>query len=287
MPVMAHRKLVERQREYLFTGGMPEAVMAYKEENSFREVTAVHRSITQTYQDDFSKYARQKDLILMQNVFRRIPGMIGQKVKYSNVSRDHKSREIKAVIDLLAKARICLPVFYSHSSGLPLLADIEDTVYKLLFMDVGVAAYLSGLDWQTIQSLNGQALVNEGRLAEQFVGQHLLNPLEPPRLTYWLREGRANNAEVDFVVRSGNRIIPVEVKAGKSGSLKSLQQFVLLKNPELCVRFDLNPPELARISHGVRTSDGSETLTYNLLTLPLYLAEELPRLLTETRMNNT
>lgn len=279
----AHLKLVKRQREYLFTGGMPEAVLAYKEEDSIREVTAVHRSIAETYQDDFSKYAQKKDLVLLQKVFRQIPGMIGQKVKYSSISKDHKSREIKAVIDLLVKARICHPVFHSHCSGLPLAADTEETVYKLLFMDVGIAGYLTGIDWSAIQGLDGQALVNEGKLAEQFVGQHLMDPLEPPRLTYWLREGKSVNAEVDFVIAGGNRVAPVEVKAGKSGTLKSLQQFVLHKKADLCVRLDLNPPEFAPISHGVRTAEGSGTVAYTLLALPLYLVEELPRLLTEIR----
>lgn len=285
LPETAHQKLVARQREYLFTGGMPEAVLVYSEEHLFNEVTAVHRSIAETYQDDFSKYAKQKELVLMQRVFRSIPGMIGNKVKYSNVSKDHRSREIKAVIDLLIKARICNPVYHSHCTGLPLMADVRDTVYKLLFMDVGIAAYLTGLDWLAIQALDGQALINEGRLAEQFVGQHLIDPMEPPRLNYWLREGKATNAEVDFVTTSGNQIVPVEVKAGKSGTLKSLQQFVLIKNAKLCVRFDLNPPELGRISHGVRTAGGSDTVSYTLLGLPLYLVEELPRLLAEIRVN--
>ncbi len=82
----------------------------------------------------------------MQRVFRQIPRIIGQKVKYSNISKEDKSREVKAIIDLLAKARVCHQVFHSHCSGVPLLADINENVYKLFFMDVGMAAYLSGLD---------------------------------------------------------------------------------------------------------------------------------------------
>lgn len=114
IPVTAHQKLIKRQREFLFVGGMPEAVNAFAEENSLMEVTAVHRSIAGTYQDDFSKYAKHKDLALMQKVFRQIPRIIGQKVKYSNISREDKSRNVKAVIDLLVKARVCHQVFHSH-----------------------------------------------------------------------------------------------------------------------------------------------------------------------------
>ncbi len=283
MPVTAHQKLIKRQREYLFVGGMPEALAAFVEHNSLTEVTEVHRSIGVTYQDDFSKYAKQKDLALMQKVFRQIPRVIGQKVKYSNISKEDKSREVKAAIDMLVKARVCHQVFHSHCSGVPLMADINENVYKLLFMDVGMAAWLTGLDWIALQALDGQALVNEGKLAEQFVGQHLMNPFEPPRLTYWLREAKSANAEVDFITASGNQVVPVEVKAGKSGALKSLQQFALNKHASLCVRFDLNPPEIGQITHSVRMDGDSVPATYTLLSLPIYLVEELPRILDEIR----
>jgi predicted AAA+ superfamily ATPase len=284
IPQAAHQKLVKRQREYLFVGGMPEAVHTFAQENSLMEVTAVHRSIAETYQDDFSKYAKQKDLALMQKVFRQIPRIIGQKVKYSNISKEDRSRSVKGVIDLLVKARVCHEVFHSHCSGVPLLADINENVYKMLFMDVGMAAYLTGLDWIAMQGLDKNALVNEGKLAEQFVGQHLINSFEPPRLTYWLREAKSANAEVDFVTASGNQVIPIEVKAGKSGSLKSLQQFVLSKKAALCVRFDLNPPDMGQITHAARMDRGSVPVTYTLMSLPLYLAEELPRILDDIRM---
>jgi predicted AAA+ superfamily ATPase len=287
MPVNAHRKLIKRQREYLFVGGMPEAVGNYIEKDSLAEVTAVHRSIADTYQDDFSKYARKKDLILLQKVFRQVPRIIGQKVKYSNISREDRSREVKTVIDLLVKARICHQVFHSHCSGIPLMAEINDNVYKLLFMDVGMVAYLTGLDWIALQALDEQALVNEGKLAEQFIGQHLISPYAPPRLTYWLREAKSANAEVDYVITSGNQIMPVEVKAGKSGALKSLQQFALHKKAPICIRFDLNPPGTGHIEHSVRVKDGSVPISYTLLSLPLYLAEELPRILEEIRASGS
>jgi uncharacterized protein len=287
IPATAHQKLLNRQREYIFVGGMPEAVSEYVENDGLTDVTAVHRSIAETYQDDFSKYARQKDLVLLQKVFRQIPRIIGQKVKYSNISKEEKSREVKTVIDLLVKARVCHQVFNSHCSGVPLIADINENVYKLLFMDVGMAAYLTGLDWIALRALDDPALVNEGKLAEQFVGQHLINPFEPPRLTYWLREAKSANAEVDYVTASGNQVLPIEVKAGKSGALKSLQQFAVNKHASLCIRFDLNPPNIGQITHAARVSDGSVPITYTLLSLPLYLVEELPRLLEEIRMGDS
>jgi uncharacterized protein len=283
IPVATHRQLSKRQREYLFVGGMPEAVLAFVENDTLTEVSDVHRSIAETYQDDFSKYAKQKDLVLMQKVFRQIPRIIGRKVKYSNISREDKSREVKNAIGMLVKARVCHQVYHSHCSGVPLMADINENVYKLLFMDVGMAAWITGMDWIALQALDDGDLVNEGKLAEQFVGQNLLDPFEPPRYTYWLREGKSANAEVDFVTANANQVIPIEVKAGKSGTLKSLQQFVLNKKVALCVRFDLNPPEIGELTHLTRTKEGSASISYTLMSLPLYLVEELPRLLDEFR----
>ena len=111
-----------------------------------------------------------------------------------------------------------------------------------------------------------------------------MNPQEPPRLVYWLREAKSANAEVDFVTASGSQVIPVEVKAGKSGALKSLQQFVLHKNASLCVRFDLNLPGIQDITHTARVAGGSTSVSYRLLSLPLCLAGELSRILDEIRL---
>ncbi len=115
------------------------------------------------------------------------------------------------------------------------------------------------------------------------IGPNLSNT-KPPCLTYWLREAKSANAEVDFVTANANQVIPIEVKAGKSGALKSLQQFALSKNAALCIRFDLNPPDIQHITHAARVESGSVPVSYTLLSLPLYMVEELPRILDEIRM---
>ena len=90
---------------------------------------------------------------------------------------------------------------------------------------------------------------------------------------------------MDYVIARGNEVVPIEVKAGTSGSLKSLQQFVLRKQATFTVRFDLNPPSIQQLEHAARTSDGSQLVSYTLLSLPLYLIEELPRLVDDLRQS--
>ncbi|MBA4368556.1 MAG: AAA+ family ATPase [Desulfobacterium sp.] len=288
IPVAAHQKLLKRFREFLFTGGMPEVVDVYRQTGSVADMAQIQRSIVDTYQDDFSKYARQKELAIMQMVFRHIPRTIGRKIKYSNISKEQKSREVKAAIDLLTKARICHKVFHSHCSGVPLYADINENTYKLIFMDVGIANHICGNDWIAIQSLPDNKLVNEGAIAEQFIGQHLvLLRNDSPGLCYWLREGRSSNAEVDYVFSHGNLVLPVEVKSGKEGSLKSLQQFVLNKKTKLAVRFDLNMPGLQNLSYNANIGGKNKPVEFTLLSLPLYMVEELPRLIEQIRSEKT
>ena len=101
-------------------------------------------------------------------------------------------------------------------AGIPLAATLDPHVYKCLFLDVGLATLITGVDWRSMGSWDDRQLVHEGGLAEQFIGQHLLfrkGGLELPSLCYWLREGKSTNAEVDFVIEHARSIVPVEGRA--------------------------------------------------------------------------
>ena len=278
---VVHQRLLELVRLYDFVGGMPEAVKVYAETRSLRAVSAVHASIIDTWRDDFPKYAGRRDLTRMLRVFNFAASQVGRKVKYSNVSPDEQSATIRRDLDLLAMARVVARVTHSQCTGLPLQAALKEKVFKLIFLDIGLMNTICGLGWQTIAGRTGTELVNAGPGAEQFVGQHLqfLLAERPNReLTYWLREGRSNNAEVDYVCELGGQIVPIEVKAGRTGKLKSLHQFVAERRVPFAVRFDADPPALHSVEADVRRGRGSEPVRYRLLSLPLYLVERLPGL---------
>lgn len=281
IPAVVHERLLTQLRLYQYVGGMPEAVRVFAESASLRAVGAVHASIVDTYRDDFPKYAPRRDMTRMLRVFNFAARQPGRKVKFSDVSPDDQSATVRRDIDLLAMARVIAKVTHSACSGLPLQADLKENVFKLLFLDVGLMNAVCGVGWEAIQGAGGRELVNAGRSAEQFVGQHLqfLFARRVNReLTYWLREGRSSNAEVDYVVELGGDIVPVEVKAGRAGTLKSLHQFVAEKRPPLAVRFDALPPSVQEVRADVRSKRGVETVRYRLLSLPLYLVERLPEL---------
>jgi hypothetical protein len=92
------------------------------------------------------------------------------------------------------------------------------------------------------------------------------------KLHYWLREGKTGNAELDFLIPTGEGVVPIEVKAGSSGSLRSLHQFMAKRPDALAVRLDLNAPSLQEIRTTVISPDGKQDVRYFLRSLPLYMA---------------
>ena len=283
---VSHGKLSKLLREYFAVGGMPEAVESYRKQESLKAVQPILQFILDTYRGDFYKYGKkidQRTLKLLGASFDFIPSNIGRKIKYSNISRDEKSQYVKSAIKLLSLARVCHLVHHSSCSGIPLKIQKSDKVFKALFLDVGLMNRQTGMDWISLNALDDVKLVNEGSVAEQFVGQQLLYDREgvtPPELFYWQREARSSSAEVDFVVSSGDLIVPIEVKAGKSGTMKSLLQFVVEKNLDFSIRFDMNSPSQNMISNSSKTGE------FTLVSLPLYLAGQLPRLLEGYRLQS-
>lgn len=285
---LAHQRLLKLLRSYYFIGGMPEAVAVFADTQSYREVSEVHQSIIETYREDFPKYSGSRNLSRMVHVFNFVARNIGTKVKYSNISSHDQSATIKKDLDLLCMARVISKVVHSHCSGIPLQADIEEKVYKLLFLDVGLMNSICGLNWQVLSQYDELKLINDGTIAEQFIGQHLqasLNNTSNRELNYWLREGRSSNAELDYVIALNGQIIPIEVKAGATGSLKSLHQFMGEKQSPVAVRFDASLPSIQDINAKIQQKTGDNNIKYPLLSLPLYLVERLDSIVEEYLQN--
>jgi len=265
-----HEKLLAVLRDYLVIGGLPEAVAAFQERD-YAAVALVHRSICETYQDDFAKYASAGELARLQRLFRALPGFIGRKIIYSRILEDEPAVKIKADLILLQKAKIVDFIVHTDGGGIPLGAGARHQVFKIVFLDVGLAVHLLGLSASDVRSLSELRLVNEGALAEQFAAQQFRAELGGRQLYYWQREGRSENAEVDFLLQEDAQIIPVEIKAGKSGTLKSLHRFMHEKRGGRAIRYDLNLPSTQQIE--VRISP-EELVRYQLESRPLYMAGE-------------
>jgi uncharacterized protein len=271
-------RLIERYREFLFIGGMPEAVLTYSESKSGLAVERIHRSIIETYIEDFSKYKKRVNTEHLEMVFTYISTHIGQKIKYSNISKEDQSRELKKAFHLLIKARVVLPVYHSSCSGIPLKASIDTNIVKPYFLDVGLMNYQNGLSWNDFLSLKPQELFNIGAASEQFAAQHLMygsGQEKKPELYYWLREKKSTNAEVDFVITAAGQIWPIEIKSGKSGTLKSLHQFLYRKKLGKAVRFNIGKPSIVTVDTSVKNGAMIDNVAFELLSFPIFLIEKL------------
>ncbi len=279
IPEPIHQKLMEHHRNFLVTGGMPEAIMAYLNHNSWQQCESTKNSLISTFQDDFNKYAKRiknQHLLLL---FKKIPLLVGNKFKYVNVDRNERAGDLAKALNLLFMARVAYSVYHSSCTGVPLGATINSKKFKALFLDVGLMSTISGLNLLDFEKAGDVMTVNAGSICEQFIGQHLLYSghfYQEPEVHYWAREKKNSSAEVDYVVTDGTSIIPIEVKAGKGGTLKSLHMFLREKNIPTGIRFNSERPSL--LEQKTALPDGKNK-TYALLSLPLYLVSQTRRLI--------
>jgi len=286
IPPSIHETLIGFLKTYCVVGGMPAALQAYGVDGDVRAAAREQQSILQTYRDDFSKYGKRIDTQRLGRVFDAIPRWVGQKLKYVNLDRNERAKPLADCVEMLQMARVIYCVTHSAGNGVPLGAEIRSNDRKLLFLDVGLLGCAQGLRSTDLYLAEDVTRVNEGAVAEQFVGQHLLyngENYEEPTLYYWNREQRSSSAEVDYLLSLGSQVIPIEVKAGKVGSLKSLHVFVSEKKSLVAVRFNTDIPSCFT-THSTVASKPSQP--FELISLPLYLIEETTRLLQDPTMRN-
>lgn len=256
-------QLTELLQKYFFIGGMPEAIRTYIETNSMKEVRHVHSSIMQTYKNDFGKYASRSELKRLDILFERLPSFFGKKVKYSAINPDEETRNVKKSLELFRKARILHFCRHTNGSGLPLLSQVDEMIYKLYFLDIGLLNYALEINWTELGQFDDTAILTKGLIAEQFIAQHLAyrkGVYEEPTLFYWLRDKKLANAEVDFVIEENGKVLPLEVKAGATGRLRSLIQFAQDKHIEKAIRLDLKYRDLRGVEEEVVFADTKFTL---------------------------
>jgi len=260
-------------------------VATYCESKSLRESDAVKESIMTTFRDDFAKYAPRINISRLQKVFNSLPLLVGSKIKYVNIDRHEKSRDLEATLYLLELARIFYRVYHSSGNGIPLRAQINQKFAKPVFLDVGLMCRACGLNLSDFNNVDEIITINSGALAEQVVGQHLLyrdDYFMEPSLFYWTREKAQSSAEVDYLISKGQNVIPIEVKAGKTGSLKSMQMFLHEKKQNIAMRFNSDLPSLVQTQ---TTLPGTQR-RFSFMSLPFYLLDQSMRLLEETISEN-
>ncbi len=267
MDLYMHEFTLKLVREYMLVGGMPAVVSRYLETKSFLEVHRLQSALLESYRNDFGKYASKAQFKYLQKFFDKAPFLVGTNFKYVKVDPEARSRELKVALEQLCWTGLVKRVFQTAANGIPLEAEVNERKFKLVFLDIGLMQNANKID-PTIILTEDIWQVNEGALAEQFVGQELLaygNSYESTNLYYWEREQVSSTAEVDYVAQVATKIVPIEVKAGKGGHLKSLKQFMAEKKSAVGIRVSQNPLEKKE----------------KIVNLPLYLIYQLKKVIME------
>ena len=239
LPEAIHNQLTREIRNYSLLGGMPEVIADFIEYGKFERCQDLQTELIETYRSDFHKYAKKHQVKYLNRIFDSIPLQLGDKFKYSHVSRDIKSRELGDALELLEMAGLAYKVYHTSSNGIPLKSEIDLMKFKVLLFDMGLAQRLMKLDHRPLLLNPDISRVNDGAIAELFSGLEFIayqNYRERPELYYWHREAKSSNAEVDYVTAIGNKVVPVEVKSGSSGTMKSLRLFMESKNSDLAIK---------------------------------------------------
>lgn len=288
LPEPLHEKLVSLLRTYMLVGGMPECVAKWVETHDYLLCQEVQNDILVSYEDDFPKYKKKADVNLLRNILRSAAVQATKKFVYTKVG-DYKTAEVKSALNLLILAGLLIPVTHTSANGLPLGSEADNSYRKILFFDCGLMLRLLGITigdttMLTTQILTATAadLVNKGTMAELVAGLEMLHYMTPNlrhELYYWVRLSKNSLAEIDYLLPSHLNILPIEVKAGNQGGMKSLWAFMREKHITEAIRCSLE-----NFGEFCYTDKEDQDTVRHVSVFPLYAVSQIIKSTTSNTM---
>ena len=253
---------VDALKQYYFVGGMPEAVQSFAEDKDFNEVREIQKRILAAYEQDFSKHAPNETVPRLRMLWNSIPSQLAKENKkfiYGLVREGARAKDYETAIMWLSDCGLVHKVSRVNAAGIPLRAYEDLKAFKLFVVDVGLLGCMSGLRQHTLLDGNNLFVEFKGALTEQYVCQQL-KTMEELDVYYYTND--RGSCEVDFVVDTGDLIVPVEVKAEVNLRAKSLKTYQEKFSPEI----------------SVRTSMADFKRDKMLVDLPLYAIDQITKL---------
>jgi len=263
IPEAFFNPLTEKLKQYFITGGMPESVLTWTEEEDPKAVDDILSDIISSYESDFGKHAPVEDVPKIRYIWQSLPSQLARENKkflYSVVKPGARAREYENALNWLKDADIISKVNRITRPGLPLSAYDDLSAFKIYALDVGVLRRLSRLSTTAFAEKDRLFTEFKGALTENFVHQSLIRSFDvPPR--YWAEAPH----EVDFIIQRENDIIPVEAKAGETVKATSIKRYAK--------DYESDTPLIVRLSMRNLSLDGK------FLNVPLFMIDELDRLI--------
>lgn len=277
-PAYAADKLFQLYHLYALAGGMPEVVAKFAEQRDLTSLAPVYESLLLSYQEDIEKYSPAKGDLIRQTL-RSCFTESGKRIKFAGFGNSaYGSREIGEALRTLERAMLIHLIYPETATNLPFLPNHQKSP-RLQFLDTGLMNHFTGLQREIIGTADVQSLW-KGRMLEHLSGQELLaynySPLN--QLHFWTRDKKNASAAVDFLIPMEGKVIPVEIKSGAAGKLRSLHLFMEESSQTIALRLYHGPWEQTRI----QTATGKD---YTLLNIPYFLAGRTKELL-ETYMKD-
>jgi predicted AAA+ superfamily ATPase len=280
VPEFSHDKLISLFNLYALIGGMPAVIKNYSDNRDLFLLTNVYESLIVSYLDDVEKYARNNTLLqVTRHVISTVFHYSGTRITFERFGNsNYRSREVGEAFRTLEKAMLLMLIYPAEYAALPLHPNYRKSP-RLQMLDTGLVNYLSKIQKEVFNAKDITD-VFRGRIAEHIIGQELISGETSvlAKLHFWTREQKNSQAEIDFIISHDGKLIPVEVKSGASGKLKSLQLFMDQAEHGIAVRFWSGKPGVEK----VRSSNGK---IFSLLNLPFYLAGNLKEIL--RKVNNS
>ena len=279
-----YEKLVGVFRSYMLVGGMPEVVAKWVETRDYLACQEVQDDIVLTYQDDFPKYRKRVDPTLLRLTLQSVALQIGNKFVYSQVGGGYSTNEVKKALEMLSLAGIITPVMHTNANGLPLGSEADLTYRKMLLLDSGLLLRWLNMTGDTseltaqILTHSATDLVNKGALTEMIAGLELLRYRTPNmrhELFYWVRKAKNAQAEVDYLATYQSEVLPIEVKAGTQGGMKSLWQFMREKKLKNAIRASLENFDVFTYT------DTEEEAIRTVWVCPLFALSQINKVITD------
>lgn len=244
-----HNEIIELWRTFILVGGMPEAVAAWVSTKNYLKCFEVLQDIQQSYFDDFEKYSSKLNPEILRNTLRSVVDQNGKKFMYSKIGEGYRADVVKDALDVLCRAGLIKGISMTAANGLPLGAGVKPGYRKYIMIDTGMMLRIQGMNADNeneaadfIFNSSPIELVNKGSIAEMFAGLEFVkhsNPRIPVDLFYWENTAKGTSAEVDFISTYKNSVLPIEIKSGTSGKMKSLRMFMASRNLKRGIRSSL------------------------------------------------
>ena len=265
----SHQIILDLFHVYAIIGGMPEVIKTYIENDSITGISSIYNNIWQAYKDDIEKYARNDtERKVLGHIVNTAPSEADRITMAGFGNSNYKSREVGEAFQSLHKSRLIQLIYPVTNYNIPLQVDFKRKP-RLQFLDTGLLNHSLGIQFSMvgIKDLND---VYRGRIVQHLVYQQIQAQSNSVNngIHFWVREKVNSNAEVDLVIQHGSIILPIEIKSGAQGRLRSLHQFINESNHKYAIRLLANQLSVEHL----KTPSGTK---FNLLNLPYYLATRI------------